>query len=174
MLAIQGPEAEDVVEELVGAAVSGMGRFRIRAVPGRSDGWLSRTGYTGSDGYELFVRDQDALEFWHRALDALGLQAQPAGLGARDTLRLEACYRLYGNDMDDTTTPDEASLGWVVDMAKADFIGKAALVARRNNPRRVLVGLELEGNEPATHGDCVHRGRSQVGVITSGARQAGP
>jgi len=168
MLAIQGPEAEDVVEELVGAAVSGMGRFRIRAVPGRSDGWLSRTGYTGSDGYELFVRDQDAIELWHRALDALGLQAQPAGLGARDTLRLEACYRLYGADMDDATTPFEAGLGWVVDMAKTDFIGQAALV-KQQQPQRRLVPFEVSGAAIPRSGYAILRESRRVGQVTSGS-----
>ncbi|MBI4355845.1 MAG: glycine cleavage system aminomethyltransferase GcvT [Candidatus Omnitrophica bacterium] len=167
IVAVQGPRAAEVIRELAGETAAGVGRFRIRVLPGRQEGWLSRTGYTGSDGYEFFVRDADAVELWRKALDA-DYRVQPAGLGARDTLRLEACYRLYGNDMDETTTPFEAGLGWVVDLTKPDFIGKTAIV-QRQEPARRLVAFELSDAAIPRSGYAISLSGRPLGAVTSGS-----
>ena len=92
------------------------------------------------------------------------------GLGARDTLRLEMGYMLYGNDIDDTTHPLEAGIGWTVKLKKGDFIGRDALIKRKENPRHILVGLDIDSTEGAGHGDCIHIGRAQIGAVTSACR----
>ena len=133
---------------------------------------ISRTGYTGEDGFELFVPPQAAETVWNALLQAgAGVDIRPAGLGARDTLRLEAGMRLYGNDMDETTTVLEAGLGWVVGWNKPAFNGKAALVAqRRDGVTRRLVGFELTEPGVARHGYVVHADDAAIGRVTSGTR----
>ena len=132
----------------------------------------SRTGYTGEDGVEIFCDWQDTVALW-RALLAAGAPfgIKSAGLGARDTLRLEARLALYGNEIDETTNPIEAGLGWVVKVEKGDFIGRAALmeIKARPLPRR-LVGFEVTGRGVARHGYPLRdaEGR-EVGVCTSGS-----
>jgi aminomethyltransferase len=133
---------------------------------------VARTGYTGEDGFELFCRPADAVGLW-KALLAAGKPEGlvPAGLGARDTLRLEVAYRLYGSDMDDSTTPLEAGLGWVVKFDKGDFIGRAAMLRQKEGglPRK-LVGFVLTDPGIARHGfDVLHDGK-KVGTVTSGTK----
>jgi ABC-type sugar transport system ATPase subunit len=131
----------------------------------------ARTGYTGEDGLELFVASDLAREVFSRLLDAgAGLGLLPAGLGARDTLRLEARLSLYGNDIDETTNPLEAGLGWIVQLDKPDFLGKAALLrVRERGPSRKLVGFEMTGRGIARHGyPLLDAGGAVVGICTSG------
>jgi aminomethyltransferase len=141
---------------------------------GRVDGVpaiISRTGYTGEDGFELYIASPDAVRLWTALLDAGTTDgAAPVGLGARDTLRLEMRYALYGNDIDDTTSPLEAGLGWVVKAAKGDFIGREAIErVRAAGPRRKLVGLEMSDRAVPRHGYPVLKDSEPTGVVTSGS-----
>jgi aminomethyltransferase len=134
---------------------------------------VSRTGYSGELGYELWVHPRDAAALWDAVWEAgrpHGLT--PLGLEALDVLRIEAGLVFAGYDFSDQTDPFEAGIGFTVPLKtkEDDFVGREALLERKAHPQRTLVGLELAGNEPAHHGDCVHVGRSQVGVITSAAR----
>jgi aminomethyltransferase len=127
---------------------------------------ISRTGYTGEDGFELYLSPEDAPAVWRRLVAA---GASPAGLGARDTLRLEAAMALYGHEIDETTTPFEAGLGWVVKLDKGDFLGRDALLAQREQgPPRKLVGFEVDGRGIARQGHGVVSGGARVGSVTSG------
>jgi aminomethyltransferase len=133
---------------------------------------LARTGYTGEDGVEIFCAGGDAAAIWRARLDA-GRTAgvAPIGLGARDTLRLEARLALYGNDIDETTNPIEAGLGWVVKLGKTDFIGKDAIAAiKAQGPARRLAGFEMTGRGIARHGyPLLDTTGNEVGACTSGA-----
>jgi aminomethyltransferase len=172
ILAVQGPRAAPLLEQVLDARVTSLGRFGI--VPIRTMGpeaCLARTGYTGSDGFELFLSDHHATRLWDALLEegqAHGVQ--PIGLGARDTLRVEAGLRLYGTDMDLTTTPLEAGLEWTVAMHKEAFIGQEALrTQQREGLRRKFVGFELtEGPVPRCGMALTVEGRT-VGTVTSGA-----
>jgi aminomethyltransferase len=133
--------------------------------------WLARTGYTGEDGFELYFATGDAARVWGGLMTA-GKPAgiEPIGLGARDTLRLEMAYMLYGNDIDDTTSPIEAGLGWTVKLARGDFSGRDALVRQKEkDTTRKLVGLEAEGRRVPRHGMAVESAGRAVGIVTSGA-----
>ncbi len=146
ILAVQGPLASRVLEQLLDAKVSGLGRFGV--APIRTMGpaaCLARTGYTGGDGFELFVPNDHARRLWDALLEGTrSIGGQPVGLGARDTLRIEAGLRLHGADIDPTTSPFEAGLDWTVAINKPDFIGKNALLAqRRQGLARRFVGFEL-------------------------------
>ncbi|CAK6688153.1 glycine cleavage system aminomethyltransferase GcvT [Synechococcus sp. CBW1107] len=177
LLALQGPEAPARLEALSGADLSGLPRFGHRqillsgAATGAAAGapvFVARTGYTGEDGFELLLDRQAGLALWQQLL-AEGVE--PCGLGARDTLRLEAAMHLYGNDMDATTTPLEAGLGWLVhlEMPKP-FIGRQALERQTaEGVGRRLVGLELQGRAIARHGYPVLCNGEPVGEITSGS-----
>jgi aminomethyltransferase len=174
LLALQGPRAFDVLAELGGdgAALRGLRSFHFRTaqIAGVSC-TCARTGYTGEDGVEIFCEWNEAPRLW-RALLAAGAAfgLKPAGLGARDTLRLEARLSLYGNEIDETTNPLEAGLGWVVKMGKGDFVGRSALERVAAAPlARKLVGFEMLGRGVARHGYPLHSvdGR-EVGLCTSG------
>jgi len=133
---------------------------------------VSRTGYTGELGYEIFCHPKDAEEIWDAIWEAgRAYRLTPLGLDALDMVRVEAGLVFPGIDFDDQTDPFEAGLGFTVPAGKeADFSGKRALQERRANPQRKLVGLDLAGNEPAGHGDSAYSGRMQIGVVTSGVR----
>lgn len=171
LLAIQGPHAKEVVQSLTKTNLSDIKFYWFRE--GEVDGvpmTISRTGYTGEKGFELYFNTKFADQIWNAVMKAgekynIGL----AGLGARDTLRLEMNYRLYGNDIDETTNPLEASLGWITKLNKGEFIGREALQKiKADGVKRKLVGLEVEGKIPARHGyDIMSEGR-KVGVVTSG------
>jgi len=168
LIALQGPKAVEILEPLSpGASELKYYGFRQGQVDGRP-ALISRTGYTGEDGFELYVDPEHAAPLWRRLLDA---GASPAGLGARDTLRLEAAMALYGHEIDETTTPWEAGLDWVVKLGKGDFLGRDALVAQKEAglPRK-LVGFEVEGRGIARQGHAVLSGEggAPVGVVTSG------
>jgi glycine cleavage system T protein (aminomethyltransferase) len=173
LLALQGPEAINVLQPLTGVDLAGMKYYwfahgevaNVRAT-------VSRTGYTGEDGFEIFVPPQSADRVWQAILEA-GRAAGviPCGLGARDTLRLEASMRLHGNDIDETTTALEADLSWIVGWKKDDFIGAAALREQKaNGVRRKIVGFEMLDRGIARHGYDAYIGAEKAGVVTSGTQ----
>ncbi|MFQ5486855.1 MAG: glycine cleavage system aminomethyltransferase GcvT [Gammaproteobacteria bacterium] len=169
LIAVQGPKARDKVHSVLPAsqagAVAALAPFHAVAL---EELFVARTGYTGEDGYEILLPATAAADFW-RALYNSGVQ--PVGLGARDTLRLEAGMALYGTDMDETVLPLEAGLGWTVawEPADRDFIGRAVLAARRGDPAlRRQVGLVLEGRGVLRGHQAVYVDGAQVGEITSG------
>ena len=131
---------------------------------------IARTGYTGEDGFEAYVAPADAPRMWRKLLEAgREFEIMPVGLGARDTLRFEACMALYGNDIDDTTTPFEAGLDWIVKLDKESFLGREALVRQQAaGIKRKLVGFEMKGRGIARHGYPIWSGGSEVGIVTSG------
>jgi len=168
LLAVQGPRAEAALQPLTGIDLSAIPYywFAEGSVAGVS-GLVSRTGYTGEDGFELYVPAADAPRLWD-ALMAAG-QITPCGLGARDTLRLEMGMALYGNDIDDTVTPYEANLAWLVKLAKGDFVGKPALEAQKaaGIPRR-LVGFTVAERAIPRHGYPVLVDGTPSGAVCSG------
>ena len=174
LLAVQGPTAARC-RAAADRRRPGVDRVTTRSRTARSRTsarTISRTGYTGEDGFEIFVPPQSADSVWQAILasgQADGLI--PCGLGARDTLRLEAAMRLYGNDIDETTTALEADLGWIVGWKKDDFVGAAALRAQKTAgvPRK-LVGFELVERGIARHGHDVYAGGTKVGIVTSGTQ----
>ena len=173
LIAIQGPKAAEIMQPLTGVELDTIRHYEF--APGEvanTRATISRTGYTGEDGFELFVSPQAAEGLWTALLGA-GASAglRPAGLGARDTLRLEAAMRLYGNDIDETTTLLEAGLGWIVGWDKAGFIGKDALAAQKAaGVSRRLVGFEMLDRGIGRHGYAVYDGDEPVGRVTSGTQ----
>ena len=172
LLALQGPEAETLLAPLtaVGVAMIPYYQFAEGKVAGVQC-FISRTGYTGEDGFELYCRASDVETLWH-ALAGAG-RAEPCGLGARDTLRLEAGYPLYGSDIDASVTPYEAGLGWIVKLEKgADFTGLMALKQHKlaGVPRRLVGFKVVEPKTVARHGYPVYLdgGETQVDVVRSG------
>jgi aminomethyltransferase len=174
LVAIQGPRAVDVLRPLTDVDLDAVRYYAIAdgtvaGIPAQ----VARTGYTGEDGFEVFVETDRTAALWDVLLD--GVRAAgglPVGLGARDTLRLEAGMPLYGNELDRDTTPFDAGLGRVVKFDKpGDFVGRAALEkAAAEGPRRRLVGLVVEGRGIARHGYPVHAGERRTGVVTSGTQ----
>jgi aminomethyltransferase len=134
------------------------------------DGLISRTGYTGEDGFELFIDSDVVGKVWDAILaEGKAAGVLPAGLGARDATRLEAALRLYGNDMDETVNPYEAGLGWTVKLGKGEFIGQDALaVVKSEGPKRTLIGFKTEPGNIPRHGAAVSHDGRRVGVVTSG------
>jgi aminomethyltransferase len=169
LIAVQGPAAAAMLGPLTEVHLAAMKYYSGAAgsVAGRA-AWVARTGYTGEDGFEVYCSPADAVAVWE-ALSAAG--AQPAGLSARDTLRLEAGMPLYGNELGLDRTPFEANLGRVVKLDKpGDFVGREALAAAAQaGPRQVLTGLTLDSRRPARHGYPVTAGGKRAGVVTSGA-----
>ncbi len=173
LLALQGPRAGDILRKLTPVPLDAIGYYWFREqveVAGRTT-IVSRTGYTGEDGFEIYVRSQDAVSLWDAILDAGQSEGLlPAGLGARDTLRLEAGYLLHGNDMDKTTSPLEAGLGWTVKLGKGDFIGAEALRRQKaEGLSRRLAGFTLDERVIARHGFAIQRGGAVIGRVTSGS-----
>jgi aminomethyltransferase len=168
LLALQGPEAADILQDLTDTDLSPLKAFRF--VEGEVAGArtiISRTGYTGEDGFELYLSPDDAPRVWREILEA---GATPAGLGARDTLRLEAGMCLYGNELDPETTPLEAGIGFAVHLDKErEFIGQEALKREKEEGlRKKLVGFEVEGKGIARHDYPVKVEEDDVGRVTSG------
>mgnify|MGYP002084112118 CR=1 FL=1 len=171
LLAIQGPRAAEILQPLTGVDLSALKYywFATGEVAGVRT-TISRTGYTGEDGFEVFVPPSSADRVWLALVEA-GRPADlvPCGLGARDTLRLEAGMRLHGQDIDETTTPLEADLGWIIGWKKTVFVGSAALHAQRSaGVRRKLVGLVLLEPGIARPGHPVVRDGRPIGSVTSG------
>jgi aminomethyltransferase len=172
LLAIQGPKAEETLQKLTPVALSGIQyyHFAIGTVCG-IEMIISRTGYTGERGFEIYFAPGHADLIWNAVMDAgrpFGIA--PIGLGARDTLRLEMGFCLYGNDIDQTTNPLEAGLGWITKMSKPDFIGKPVLDrVKAEGLKRKLVGLIMGEKAVARHGYKILKDGSEVGVVTSGS-----
>jgi aminomethyltransferase len=172
LVAIQGPRSVEVLRPLTDVDLDALRYYAIAdgtvaGIPAQ----VARTGYTGEDGFEVFVDTRRTVELWDALLDAVrGADGVPVGLGARDTLRLEAGMPLYGNELDRSTTPFDAGLGRVVRLDKPEeFVGRSALErASTDGPRRRLVGLIVEGRGIARHGYPVHVGDRRTGVVTSG------
>ena len=175
MIAVQGPKAVETLQKIAEGDISGIGRFNIGEVTVSGEKCLAaRTGYTGEDGFEVFVLDcpverpDKALKIWK---DLIGAGAVPCGLGARDSLRMEAGLWLYGNDIDESTNPFEAGLRWTVKFKKPGyFIGQKALQKiREEGVSRTLVGVMLEARGIPRHGyDVLDVGGNKIGIVTSG------
>ncbi|HUK56077.1 MAG TPA: glycine cleavage system aminomethyltransferase GcvT [Nitrospiria bacterium] len=170
-VAVQGPRSRDLMRPLTAADLDRLKlrhclETKVAGVPMR----LSRSGYTGELGYELYLPVDGAREVWEALLrEGARYGLKPCGLGCRDTLRLEMGYPLYGNDMDETTTPIEASLEFAVDFAKDDFIGRATMVRqKKDGVSRRLVGFELLQRGVPRHGHTILSDGREVGVVTSG------
>ena len=170
LIGVQGPRAVGLVQRLTDADLSSVKYYafldgRVAGVPCR----ISRTGYTGEDGFELFCGNDGAVTLWRALLHAGKTDGiRPAGLGARDTLRLEAGMRLYGNDMDTETNPLEAGLEWTLNLDK-DFVGRDAIVqAREHGLDRTLVGLKMLDRNIPRHGYGVDDDGRRIGTVTSG------
>jgi aminomethyltransferase len=166
-LALQGPEAERLLQPMTDVALPSIKYYHFGT--GSVDGVpaiVSRTGYTGEDGFEIYVAPSEGPRIMRKLIDA---GTKPCGLGARDTLRLEAKMALYGNDIDETTTPLEADLGWIVKVDKGDFFGRDVLQREKSEgPRRKLVGFEMVDRGIGRHGYPVVDGSEEIGVVTSG------
>jgi aminomethyltransferase len=170
LIGVQGPRAVGLVARLAGAAVDDVKYYAfIEGKVANVACVISRTGYTGEDGFELFCGNEDAVHLWRALLEegqADGIR--PAGLGARDTLRLEAGMRLHGNDIDASTNPLEAGLDWTLSLDK-DFIGRDAIVqARERGLGRVLVGFKMLDRSIPRHGYAIVDNDQRVGTVTSG------
>lgn len=171
LLAIQGPYAEQVLQKLTIFDLSTVPYYtsNVGVIAGEKM-LFSRTGYTGEDGFELYMQPKVALKLWDAVAEAgepIGIK--PIGLGARDTLRLEMKYALYGNDIDKTTNPIEAGLGWIVKLGKGDFIGRGVLLREKEEgPKRKLVCIELQERAFPRHGYTIQYQGYPVGVVTSG------
>lgn len=174
-LAVQGPDAVKIISEIFGSFANDMKYYWFdNAKFNGEDVILSRTGYTGEDGFEIYLSNEQSPVLWNKILE-LGKPYEiiPCGLGARDSLRLESKMCLYGNDMDDTTTVLEAGLGWVTKLDKDDFMGKSALVKQNEDGlTRRLVGFEMVDRGIARHGYPVFLDKddeNEVGKVCSGS-----
>lgn len=168
MIALQGPKAEAILKELGGAQAAALPFHGVtQATVAGIAGYVSRTGYTGEDGFELFVPVADAVALWDALL---GAGAQPIGLGARDSLRFEPGLALYGHEIDSDVTPYEARLGWVVKLDKGPFIGSEALRDQKAaGAPRTLIGLRMVGRGIARQGMSVQTLEgSEIGLVTTG------
>ena len=179
-ISLQGPNSRKILEKIIFTpptqpSISELQWFRfticrleeLNGIPLI----VSRTGYTGELGYEIWCHPSDATKVWDKVIEAGKDEGLiPAGFGALDLLRIEAGLILFGNEFDGQVDPFEAGVGFTVPLKTKtdDFIGKESLIKRKENPQKKLVGLELISKEKANHGDCVHIGRAQVGIITSG------
>jgi aminomethyltransferase len=169
LLALQGPEAAAILQPIADVDLDTIGyyRFATGSVAGVPEVTVSRTGYTGEDGFELYFDPEQATRIW-QSLTGTG-RVTPAGLGCRDTLRLEAGLALYGNDIDDTTTPLEANLGWLVKLAKGEFVGRDALVRQKEaGPARKLVGFTTGERSFPRNGYPVFYEGEPSGLVRSG------
>jgi aminomethyltransferase len=168
LIALQGPSAQALLQPLADPRLSDIAyyHFEVGKVAG-AQCFISRTGYTGEDGFELYCRHRDTVAVWQALTDA---GARPIGLGARDSLRLEMGYALYGNEIDDTITPLEAGLGWIVKLDKgAPFTGDKALrEQKQRGVTRKLVGFRLDGRGIPRHGYPVYHAGRDVDVVRSG------
>jgi aminomethyltransferase len=168
LIALQGPKAIDYLQPFVKADLQPIPAFgHLETTILDKPAFIARTGYTGEDGFEVLVDPEVGVELWRSLYDAGVI---PCGLGARDTLRLEAAMALYGQDIDDTTTPLEAGLGWLVHLdTKGDFIGRSVLEQQKaTGVQHRLIGLQTQGRNIARHGYQVLAEGKVVGEVTSG------
>lgn len=173
MLSVQGPFAADLMQDLGLEKINQPAKFTIKQV--KLDSFeilVARTGYTGEDGFEIIVKNENAVNLWNQLLEKgkkYGLK--PIGLAARDTLRLEAGMHLYGQDMDETITPVEASLSWSIPKNKTeDYFGKKIILSQieNNNMSKILVGFKMTGNAIPRHNYEIYKDNKKVGEVTSG------
>ncbi len=171
LIALQGPRSENVLEAIGAGSFTSLGYYYSSRgeVAGRS-ALVSRTGYTGEDGFEIYCEPGDAGSIWDALFEGgAPFDIEPVGLGCRDTLRLEMGYALYGNDIDDSRTPAESGLMWITKLGKGDFIGRDAILARKEaGLTERLVGFELAGRGVPRHGHTIVSEDRTVGVVTSG------
>ncbi len=171
ILSVQGPKAADILRKIASPELLELPNYKCRRIQvAGAEMWAARTGYTGEDGFEFFPPSGEAVALW-QAIGEAGASVGlfPVGLGARDTLRLEAGYSLYGHELSETINPLEAGLGWITDFEKGDFIGRAALLrVKETGLKRKLTGIEME-ELAIPRGGCEvnHQGR-RVGEVTSG------
>jgi aminomethyltransferase len=176
LIAVQGPESRELLHAAprlaaVRSRIDELEFYTAFATELNGEEWfVSRTGYTGEHGYEIYLPNAAATALWRELLDrGRDLGAVPVGLAARDTLRFEVGYCLYGHELDEETSPLEAGIGWAVKLKKSDFVGRAALLDQKEAgvPRR-LIGLEVQGRAIARHGAEVYAGEARIGRVTSG------
>lgn len=173
LVAVQGPRAQDVCSKLTEMNLDEIGYYEhTTGMFAGVKALFARTGYTGEDGFEIYMKNPDAEQVWDRVMEAgkeFGIV--PVGLGARDTLRLELGYPLYGNDIDHSTTPVEAKLSWVLKLkTDKDFIGREFIEQQKaEKPGRYLVGMKVTGRGFPRHGMPIYSGDREVGVVTSGS-----
>lgn len=175
MIAVQGPKAQATLATITGLDLGTIGYYRVadgKLNAGPAQGIpavISRTGYTGEDGFELIVPGPAAVAVWETLLAAgKAFDIRPCGLGARDTLRFEAAMPLYGHEMDESVNPYAAGLGWAVKLEKGEFVGRDALRNCKAGPGMTRIGLELEGKRIARQGTKILRDGDETGVVTSG------
>lgn len=171
-IAVQGPKAVEIVTALGGAHLASLGNYHFaqnQVFAGVQGAMVARTGYTGEDGFEVYLPNHLAAPVWGALMDAGAPHGVlPIGLGARDTLRLEARFCLYGHELSDVLSPLQAGLNWVIEWNKGDFIGRTALLARKGKESHRLGGLIMEDRRIPREGMEVWAGEAKVGWITSG------
>ncbi len=171
LIALQGPLAEKVLAKVAGKSVVSLKYYQsvTSQVAGR-EALVSRTGYTGEDGFEVYVEADEAGPVWDALMEAgAEFEIEPVGLGCRDTLRLEMGYALYGNDIDEKHTPVESGLMWITKLKKGDFVGRDAILElKQGGPEERLVGFELKERGVPRHGHRILSEGREVGVVTSG------
>ena len=175
LLAVQGPKAAEALQGLTDVDLSSIKYydFKIGKMEGIEDVIISSTGYTGSGGFELYVKNKDLAALWDAVMDAgKAFDIQPAGLGARDTLRLEMGYCLYGNDIDDTTSPIEAGLSWITKVKKGDFNSQPVFQKQKaEGVEKKLVGFVVDDRRVPRHGYLIEdKEENGIGVVTSGTQ----
>jgi len=173
LLSVQGPFASDLIEDMGLSKDEQPVKFTIKtACLDSYDVLISRTGYTGEDGFEILIKNENAVHLWQEILEkGQKYEIKPIGLGARDTLRLEASMLLYGQDMDDKTTPPEASLSWSIPSNKEeDYFGKEIILSQLENKNmsKILIGFRMTGNAIARHNYEIYKDNEKVGIVTSG------
>jgi len=171
LLAVQGRHAKAVVQKLTTTNLDDIGFYWFRdGLVADARCIISRTGYTGEEGFELYIDNESAEQVWNAVFEAgREFDIQPIGLGARDTLRLEMKYALYGNDIDQNTNPIEAGLGWITKVNKGDFIGRDAILeVKEKGLTRKLIGFEIDGKAIPRHEYKCFQGDSEIGFVTSG------
>lgn len=168
-LAIQGPKAEETMLNVLGINCADLGfyTFKVVELPNGERALVSRTGYTGEDGFEFYAAESTVVDAWEKLMKA---GVAPCGLGCRDTLRFEAGLPLYGNELTDDITPIMAGLSMFAKLDKEEFIGRDALVAQKaEGPKQRVIGLEIDGRAIARHGyDVLDMEGNKVGTITTG------
>lgn len=171
LIAVQGRNAVDTLQKLTDVDAAQIGTYWFtQGTLADVDMIIARTGYTGEDGFELMLPPEKSEHVWNALLDAGSeFDVEPIGLGARDTLRMEVKYCLYGNDIDETTNPLEAGLGWITKIDKGDFIGRDAIMkVKEAGLSRKLIGFELEGKAIPRHGYKIVKNDEEIGIVTSG------
>ncbi|HDL19246.1 MAG TPA: glycine cleavage system aminomethyltransferase GcvT [Bacteroidetes bacterium] len=171
LLAVQGPKSRELLQKLTDTDLSVIKfyHFTHGAVNG-AQMTISRTGYTGELGFELYMDNQYGVKLWQTILSTgKGYEIEPVGLGARDTLRLEMKYCLYGNDIDQTTNPLEAGLGWITKLKKGDFIGRDVLLkVKEEELKRKLIGFQMNSRAFPRHEYPIFKNGREIGMVTSG------